>query len=65
MRKASPVSRYSFECSESIEINLRTGLSNLECGLLYVIRRDVRGGGVELPGTAWVADTESRFLSNA
>ena len=46
MRKASPVARYSCECSESIEINLRTGLSNLECGLLYVIRRDgrVRGG---------------------
>jgi len=63
MRKASPVSGYSCECSESIEINLRTVFSNLECGLLYMIRRDGRGGRVELPGTARVTDTESRFSS--
>jgi len=63
MRKTNPVSRYFCECSESIEINLRTGLSNLEFGLLYVIRRDGRGGGVELPRTAGVVDTENRFSS--
>ena len=65
MRKVSPVSGYSCECSGSIEINLRAVFANLECGLLYMIRRDGRGGRVELPGTAGAADTESRFSSNA